>query len=107
MFPITLNYAYLLMAVILFLLGLTTIIAGIVILVSKVFNGEIKELAQETTVLAQKGISDDLSGLVGNASTLIEALNELIRTAAGIGSFLIIMGFVSIGIACFLVAQAF
>jgi len=68
---------------------------------------DIKEIAQETSELAQKGISDDLSGLVGNASSLVDALNQLVRTAAGIGSFLILMGFVSITISCLLVIQAF
>ena len=42
--------------------------------------------------MTQKGIADDLSGLVDNASNLMAATTNLIQTTKGIGVFLIISG---------------
>ena len=57
---------------------------------------DIRSLAVQTTKLAQKGLAENVAGLVGNASSLLEAVNDLIRTTAGIGVFLTVMGAVLI-----------
>jgi len=49
-------------------------------------------IADQTVKIAQKGITDEISGLVGNARALIEVLNEMVKTATGIGIFLVILG---------------
>jgi len=82
----------LLMAITLFILGLISIIIGITILVTRTASKEVRTLATQTTRLAQKGLSDDIVGLVGNTSALLEALNALVRTTAGIGVFITIVG---------------
>jgi hypothetical protein len=82
----------LLMAITLFILGLLSIIIGITILVTRTASKEVRTLATQTTRLAQKGLSDDIVGLVGNTSALLEALNALVRTTAGIGVFITIVG---------------
>ena len=37
-------------------------------------------------------LAEEVAGLVGNASALLNATNELIRTSAGIGVFLTLLG---------------
>jgi len=76
----------------LFVAGLGTMITGIVYLLKKGPGGEIAKLAQQTARLAQKGIAEDVAGLVGNASSLIDALNRLAATSTGVGVLLILVG---------------
>ena len=107
MFPLTVNDIILTMTACLFIMGIISIGAGLFILVTKVFNGDLKTIANETAKMAQKGISDDMSGLVGNASVLIDALNQMVKTASGVALFMIIIGFVQIIAAYYLVQQIF
>lgn len=76
----------------LFLLGALMVLTGLIILTKKAIGREIQTLAKTTSKLAQKGIADDIAGLVGNASVLMSALQEMVKTAAGIGVFLILIG---------------
>ena len=102
-FSMTINNFFFTMAGILLVAGILVMIVGIVVMVSKVVGREINAIATQTSKLAQKGLSDDLSGLVGNAANLIDALNQLTRTNAGVGIFLVIVGFALIGCAYALV----
>ena len=92
----------LLMVTTLFLMGVFTFFAGLVVLLSRTMNKEIRTLATQTNRLAQKGLVDGIAGLVGNASSLLDATNQLVRTAAGIGVFLVLIGLGLIGSAVFL-----
>ncbi|NIV13536.1 MAG: hypothetical protein GWN62_20315 [Aliifodinibius sp.] len=76
----------------LFILGVFMVLVGLAILAKKAFGNEVKALATTTSKLAQKGITDDIAGLVGNASALMNALQEMVKTARGIGVFLILVG---------------
>ena len=87
----------LLMVAILFFVGLATFLVGVAVLISRTMNKEIRTLATQSNRLAQKGLLDGVAGLVGNASSLLDATNQLVRTAAGIGVFLIIVGLGLIG----------
>lgn len=89
------------MVLILALLGMggLSLAGGIFVLIKKTFNKEVEVIANQITKLSQKGIADDVSGLVGNASSLIDSLNQLTKTASGIGIFLVLIG-------CGLVAAA-
>jgi hypothetical protein len=82
------------MAVVLFILGIACTITGIIILTIRVSGGDLKTLAMQTTRLAQKGMADDIAGLVGNASNLLAALNDMVRTTAGIGVFITVIGII-------------
>jgi hypothetical protein len=75
-----------------FLVGLVALCIGIFILVSRTLGKDITAIAQQTTNMAKKGITDEIAGLVGNASTLLGELNGLIKTSAGIGVFLVFIG---------------
>jgi hypothetical protein len=76
------------------IMGVIAVAAGIIVLFRKVMGDELKVIANQTTRLAQKGISEEISGLVGNASSLLEALNSLVKTTTGVGVFLTLIGFI-------------
>jgi hypothetical protein len=76
------------------------------LLVTRASGKAVHTIASQAARLAQKGIAEEISGLVGNASSLIEALNQLIRTNAGIGIFLVLFGFVMLVVA-FLMVKLF
>ena len=86
----------------LFLFGIISLSTGIFILVVRSTGKEIRTLASQTTQLAKKGIAEDVAGLVGNASALLGATNELVRTTAGIGVFLAVLGFLLMAVAAWL-----
>ena len=95
----------LLMVVGLFVLGVITLLLGMLLLITRSAGKEVRTLAAQTAQLAKKGIAEDVAGLVGNASTLLSATNELVRTSAGIGVFLAVLGFLLMGVATWLVLQ--
>jgi len=84
----------LLISLLLFSLGLITTVTGIIILTTRATGKELRAIAAQTTRLAQKGLAENVAGLVGNASSLLEAVNQLVRTTAGIGVFLTVTGIV-------------
>ena len=95
----------LLMVIGLFLLGILTLLVGIILLITRSAGEEVRTLATQTAQLAKKGIAEDVAGLVGNASQLLSATNELVRTSAGIGVFLAVLGFLLMAVATWLVLQ--
>lgn len=105
MFSMTVNDFLLSMAIALLVSGIVILGIGVYILVAKLMGKEMRTIADQTTKLAQKGITDDVTGLVGNARTLIEALNDMVKTSAGIGVLLIILGFILLAAAYALVLK--
>ena len=89
----------------LFGLGMLTFIAGILVLAFRTNNKDLKTLAIQTTRLAQKGIAEDVAGLVGNASVLLDATNQLVRTTTGVGIFLTLLGIILMGVASWIALQ--
>jgi len=75
-----------------FLLGSITFLLGLAILMYGAWGKDLRTIADQTTRLAQKGIAEEIAGLVGNASTLMTTLNDLMRTSNGIGFYLTIIG---------------
>ena len=63
----------------------------------------IQTIANQTTKLAEKGITDGVSGLVGNASLLISSLNDLSRSNTGIGIFFVFLSLVLLAAAYFFI----
>lgn len=92
MFPISLFDMQLIIAAVLFLLGCLSILLGVFILLSRGYSREIQTIASHTARLGHKGLTSEVSGLVESASSLIDAINQLVRTASGVGAFLIILG---------------
>jgi len=92
---------------IMFLVGLVTFIAGILILTLRTSSSDVKTLAVQTARLAQKGIAEEVSGLVGNASQLLDAMNQLVRTTRGVGMFLTILGLIIMAFSCWIAIQVY
>lgn len=88
-----------------FVIGVITFVAGVIILVFRASNRDIQTLAAQTTRMAQKGLAEDIAGLVGNATNLLDALNQLMRTTRGIGIFMAILGVLIMAGACWFVFQ--
>ncbi len=88
-----------------FILGMSTFILGIFILTGRALSKDINTLASQTSKLAEKGIADDISGLVGNTSALMDSLQQLVRTTAGIGIFLTVVGLLMITASIWLLSQ--
>jgi uncharacterized protein YoxC len=105
MFSMTVNDFLLSMAIVLVVSGILILGIGVFTLIKKLMGKELQTIADQTTKLAQKGITDDVAGLVGNARTLIEALNQMVKTTAGVGIFLVIIGFILLAAAYGLVLQ--
>lgn len=89
----------------LFVVGTFSLVAGIYVLLSRALNKDIKDLAKQTARLAQKGLADDISGLIGNVSNLLNAMNQMVLTATGVGVFLSLLGIVLNGTGIWLVIQ--
>jgi hypothetical protein len=83
-----------------FFAGLTSFFIGVFILAFRASGSDVKTLAVQTTQLVQKGLAEDMVGLIGNASDLLDAMNQLLRTARGVGMFLTMLGFALMATAC-------
>lgn len=73
-------------------LGLISFITGFIVLLTRVLGKGISQIAKETQKVVQKGITEEIASIIGNASTLIDSLNQMVTTAAGIGVFLMVLG---------------
>jgi hypothetical protein len=73
-------------------LGLISFITGFIVLLTRVLGKGISQIAKETQKVVQKGITEEIASIIGNASVLIDSLNQMVTTAAGIGVFLMILG---------------
>lgn len=91
----------------LFFLGFVSFISGILILVFRSSSSEVKALVSQTARLAQKGIAEEVAGVINNASTMVEAINQLVRTTRGIGIFLTVLGLAMMILASWLAIQVY
>ena len=105
MYEITQADTLLIMAAALFFLGMCTLTMGLFVLVTRTMNKDIKNISNNASKMMQKGITEDISGLVGNASALLESVSSLVKTAAGVGIFLTALGLGMMASAYWLVLQ--
>lgn len=84
---------------VIFLLGIICVVISIIILARQAMNKNIRTIAESTAKLAQKGLADGVSGLVGNASMLLSSLNDLTQSNTGIGIFFVFLGLVLLAVA--------
>ena len=103
MIPYSSNDVMLMIAISLAALGVISIVAGIFLLVARSAGKSVDTIANQATRLAQKGLAEEVAGLVGNASALVDAVNQLVRTSAGIGIFLVVFGFIMLFVAFWMV----
>ncbi len=90
------------MATVLFFLGLIVTVISVFILTRQAIGRDIQTIATQTAKLAEKGITENIAGLVGNASALINALHDLSKSNTGIGVFMVFLGITLITTAYFI-----
>jgi len=101
MYTITPHNLLFLIIFTLFFLGILSTLSGLYLLIFKSAGKDVHTLANQTSRLVQKGLAEEVAGLVGNASSLLDAINQLVKNTAGVGVFLTIMGLI------FLIAAGF
>lgn len=105
MYEINQTDTLLLMAAALFFLGMCTLTMGLFVLVTRTMNKDIKNISTTASKMVQKGITDEMTGLVANASALLETVSQLVKTAAGIGIFVTALGLGMMAAAYWIVLQ--
>lgn len=91
------DYIQILLAVMIglaFLMGAVTFSMGVFKIFSRASGGEVQTLAAETARLVNKGLTDQLAGLVGQSSELMNSVNQLVRTERGSGVTLVGIGII-------------
>ena len=96
------NQIVLIAAIIIFIAGILCLVLSVIILAKQALNKDVQRIAEATTNLAEKGITDGVSGLVGNASLLIDSLNELSKSNTGIGIFFVFLSLALFAVAYFI-----
>lgn len=88
------------MAAILFLMGITMIIAGLMIILAREYQDTMKLLSAQTPKLAGKAITDQtVQAAIDGTTRLLDAVKGLIQTAVGVGAFLCLFGVAVCGLA--------
>lgn len=73
-------------------IGFLFIMAGFFKLMGFGYQNHARALAAQSAKLGQKSISSDITTVVQATVQLNESVNTLLRTSAGVGAFLIIVG---------------
>lgn len=98
MLTIPLEQMILVMVAGIFIFGCIAFVSGFIILITRTMGKDIKSITKQTAKLTQKGLTEEIAGLVGNASSLLNATSEMVRTSAGVGVFLVFIGLVLMAI---------
>jgi hypothetical protein len=93
------------LAVILLVMGVITFLVGIIILAFKVKSDEFTTITEQSAKLMEKGIVDNVSELMGSTSSLLETINQMVKTKAGVGVFLVLITFILFGVAYYLITS--
>jgi hypothetical protein len=72
--------------------GLVSLLAGILILIGRGFSKEMRTLASASTELSKRAINHDMTALSDSVSEILSQINQMMKTAAGTGAFLILTG---------------
>ena len=105
MIPLSFNDIQIIIAAAVFLLGFMCVVFGALVLITRGYSREVKTLAVHTARLGQKGVAQEVTGLVTSASELIASLNQLVKTANGVGVFLIVLGIALMGSGYWIILQ--
>lgn len=105
MFGLSANdFMFTLAGVILFL-GIISFIIGLFTLAFKITSSDFSKISSQSAKLMSKGLTDDVSELMRNASSLLESLTQMSKTRAGVGMFLIIVAFVLFVVTYYLITR--
>lgn len=92
MIPLSFRDVQIMIAAAVFLMGVLCLLLGALVLVTRGYSREVNSIAVHTARLSQKGVAEEVAELVTSASELLSSMNQLVRTANGIGMFLITLG---------------
>ena len=88
------------MAAILFVVGIAMVIAGLLIILSREYQDTMKLLSTQTPKLAGKAMTDQsVLAAIDGTTRLLDAVKGLIQTAVGVGAFLCLFGVAVCGLA--------
>lgn len=73
-------------------MGFLSFLSGFIVLLTRVLGRGITKIASETQKVVQKGITEEIASIIGNASVLLDSLNQMVTTTSGIGVFLMVLG---------------
>ncbi len=82
----------LLMAAALFMFGMCSLAMGLFVLVTRTHSKDVKKLSANAAQLVQKGIAEDVAQLVTGATALLDGVQQLVKTATGVGIFMASLG---------------
>jgi len=105
MIPLSLQDMQIIIGASVFLLGCMCIVLGAIVLISRGYSREVSAIATHAARLGQKGVVQEMTGLVNSASELLVAINQLVRTASGVGVFLIALGITMIAAGYYVIQQ--
>jgi hypothetical protein len=97
MIPLSFQEIQLIVAATLFFIGCICTLLGILLLVTRGYSREVNSIAANTAKLGQKGLTQEIAGLVVSATELVASINDLSRTASGVALMLIAIGMGMIG----------
>jgi len=81
------------MSISMFVIGVLSSLSGLWIILAKEYHQTMKELSIQSIRINGRAITQDsVAPLIDSASGMVEAINQLIRTAAGVGAFLCVAG---------------
>lgn len=81
------------MTVTLFLIGVVGSISGLWIIMAKEYQKAMRQLADQSIRINGRAVTQDaVAPVIDSAARLVEAISQMIRTAAGIGAFLCVVG---------------
>jgi hypothetical protein len=81
------------MSISMFVIGVLSALSGLWIILAKEYHQTMKELSTQSIRINGRAITQDsVAPLIDSASGMVEAINQLIRTAAGVGAFLCVTG---------------
>jgi len=81
------------MTVTLFLIGVVSSVSGLWIIMAKEYHSAMRQLSTQSIRINGRAVTQDaVAPVIDSAARLVEAISQLIRTAAGIGAFLCIAG---------------
>lgn len=105
MIPMSQNDFFFTIAGAAFLLGVVTFLVGIFILAFKVTNTDFNDISSSSAKLVKKGLTEDVSDLVNNASSLLQSITQMSKTRAGVGMFMVLVAIGLLLSAYFLVTR--
>ena len=90
--PITLENIRLLIPIAQLIFSAIFLVAGLRNLLAKEYTPSARALASQSARIGQKGLRQNVSSISQTASALLNSVNQLVRTSAGVGAFLVIVG---------------